>query len=582
MSYLNGPRINFWGGGSTNVDTANNEEYSDLIDLANASVTTDKTDQEIIDYLRQPADTFANSGWNYYGNHRVKLVGTEVSSCGQPGSVLALGDLINEPVSLLGGLDPVTGTGPYGGPVMVDLDPTSSQTTQIFAGGLQIGDTSPKLKINANAVSDSRCLGLRYNTSTTSPPYTTPGSAWANGNFQLAFLFAEDKSNLQYDSRIQILKDMIEDPRTIGLVVRFSMFQFYPGHNSDYMQKNLENNLNDANPSLGRIIGTIGPLYRDEPLTVSNGRELVNQNLGDASGLASLNSDTGLLSMDLVSALEGAAIRQDSQAITSADPIGPNVDYENLLIRAGASNLPAVSARTDDYYLYGGIYDVAVDANQLKDFQHQPIEIGSSKNHLQISETPIRVYSDQRNIYTNYTNAPLPTITIMVTQLGGPVQQDTLINLWTAPSGNLPDTNFITVPAQVRVRAGQQSVSFPITDVAAADGFLALNFTLSGSNSTAYFINFRKYPEDDFSREINAGHISWDFTYEQCLRFYYVIFPAMSKIIPLNDQATIDAGASEILKRISDPYRDTTLYMPLTRSLSPGKLALLRAYLEQQ
>ena len=67
--------------------------------------------------------------------------------------------------------------------------------------------------------------------------------------------------------------------------------------------------------------------------------------------------------------------------------------------------------------------------------------------------------------------------------------------------------------------------------------------------------------------------------YEKCLRFYYILFPAMSKRIPLNDEATIKAVAGEILKRISDPYRGTTLYMPLTRSLSPGRIALLKAYL---
>lgn len=40
--------------------------------------------------------------------------------------------------------------------------------------------------------------------------------------------------------------------------------------------------------------------------------------------------------------------------------------------------------------------------------------------------------------------------------------------------------------------------------------------------------------------------------------------------------------AGEILARTSNSYRATTLYMPLTRSLSPGKIALLRAYLERQ
>ena len=37
----------------------------------------------------------------------------------------------------------------------------------------------------------------------------------------------------------------------------------------------------------------------------------------------------------------------------------------------------------------------------------------------------------------------------------------------------------------------------------------------------------------------------------------------------------------QILKRISDENKDTTLFMPITRSMSPGKRKLLRAFLEQ-
>ena len=55
----------------------------------------------------------------------------------------------------------------------------------------------------------------------------------------------------------------------------------------------------------------------------------------------------------------------------------------------------------------------------------------------------------------------------------------------------------------------------------------------------------------------------------------------MSKRIPLNDQATISAVAGEIVKRLSPQDHETTLRMPVTRSLSPGKVTLLTAYLQQ-
>jgi len=164
-----------------------------------------------------------------------------------------------------------------------------------------------------------------------------------------------------------------------------------------------------------------------------------------------------------------------------------------------------------------------------------------------------------------------------VRELGGPVQSDTTLTLTTSASGDFPDAHFLEFPSSLTVKAGSNSVVFTVSDNGGEAGFLALNVNAGGK--TAYFVNFRKYPQVDYRSIIEAGAIPWETVYEECLRFYYILFPAMSKRIPLNDEATIQAVAGEILKRISDLYRPTTLYMPLTRSLSPDKVALLRAYL---
>ena len=576
MSYLNGPRINFWGGGSTNVDTANNDGNG-IVDLTTASVISDKTDDQLIDFLRQPGandkgdNYYSVGGWNYYGDHQVAFMNARVSSFGHPGSVTTSGDIMDLPVYLLGSVDPNSGDGPYGGPVMVDLDPTSSQTTQIYAGGLQIGNENPVLLVRGNSVCHSRFLGLRYDRNSTSPPYLTPGSVYASGTFQLAFPKSAVHS---YDKTIQILHDIIEAPNAIGIVLRFSMFEFMPGKSTDEMQPDYARNFNDANPSLGRIIGSIGPWYEGEPATVSPGRLLQNNKLGGAQGLAHLDAANKLISLDLISALQGDQIRQNAQDNTS--PIGPNVDYGNLQIGTAAGSLVSTPSLPDCYYLQGGIYDVQLDNNAVDTLTDNAIEITSSKNGLSISESPMRIYSNDRNIYIDYVGDSA-SMDLQVTELGGPVRSATTVDVASGDSGTLPDAGFLNFPATVSVPAGASSVTFNVSDNGGNAGFLSLNFTIG--ESASYFINFRKYPIDDFSAVISTGNIPWDIVYENCLRFYYIIFPAMSKRIPLNDQPTINAVAGEILKRTSPQYRDTTLYMPLTRSLSPGKVALLQAYL---
>lgn len=576
MSYLNGPRINFWGGGSTNVDTANNDGNG-IVDLVNASVTSTATDDEIIAQLRSPATSggkpyFTVAGWNYYGDHQVAFRGAAVSSAGAPGSVGTGDATVGLPVSLLGSVDPVSGDGPYGGAFMADLDPTSSVTTQIYVGGLMMGGgggAEPALLVRADTRCHSHLLGLRYDRTTTAPPYATPGSAFANGTFQLAFPRA---SIVRYDPTLATLAAIVDAPGAIGIVVRFCMFEFYPGMSTAQLRESYDDNYNDPNPSLGRIIGTIGPWFPDEPGTCPAGRLLANQNLGGAQGVAHLDAAAGRLTLDLSSALQGKAIRQNPTGITQ--PIGPNVDYGNLVVSAAGTDVASTPSLPDTYYLYGGVYDLELDAAGVQAVQQNPISIRGTTATLDVREEPVRLFSDDRNVYLDDLGGAA-SITLIARHLGGPVPSDLQVALGTAASGTLPDAGFLSFPATVTVAAGTDRVAFTVTDGGGDAGFLSLNFTAVGADS-GYFVNFRKYPAEDYT----GVTPTWELVYEQCLRYYYVVFPAMSKRIPLNDQPTIAATSGEILKRLSPRYHDTTLRMPVTRSMPPAKVALLQAYLK--
>lgn len=586
MSYLNGPRINFWGGASSNVDTANNATNG-VVDLLNARVASPLSDDAIIAQLRQPTTQggqpyYTEAGWNYYGDHQVVFMGATVSSCGAPGAVSTTDPLVGAPVYLLGSVDPVTGKGPYGGAVMVDLDPTSSQSTQIYVGGLMIGTPDkPLLVLRYDAPCHSHMLGLRYSTSSPTP-FVTPGSAWANGTFQLGF---PTSSIVTCDPSMAALVALTKVAGSIGLVVRFSFFEFMPSMSTADLVADYAANYNDPNPSLGRVIGTIGAWLPGEPATCPAGRQLMNTGLGGAQGIAYLDTTNSRLSLDLCSALPGQTIRSSSTANTA--PIGPNVDYGNLQISTVGSTSTTPLATTPsiptDYYLYGGIYDIALTPAAVTALGATAISIGSSKNSLNLVENPTRIYADARNIYLDEVGGRI-AVTITVSQLGGPVTSDTDINLTVGASGTYPAGVFLAYPTSVTVLQGTSQVTFTVADNGAGAGFAQLDFALDTATPTsppAYFINFRKYPVFDYSSVIASGKIPWSFVYEECLRYFYVLFPAMSKRIPLNDEATVTAVAGEFLKRLSDQYRPTTMYMPLTRSMPLTKVALLRAYLHQ-
>jgi hypothetical protein len=581
MSYLNGPRINFWGGASTNVDTANNSGNG-IVDLLHTSVIAADADDVLIARLRTPAlspqkkEYFTVAGWNYYGDHQVGFMNAVVSSAGAPGAVSQADDLVKLPVYLLGSVDPVSGEGPYGGPVMVDLDPTSSSSTQIYVGGLQIGGAEPALLVRADVRCNSHFLGLRYPKPGTTPPYDTPGSAWANGTFQLAFPRAAIQ---QYNDQYRTLASIVEAPGAIGIVVRFCMFEFFPGMSTTQLLANYGANYNDSNPSLGRIIGTIGPWFPSEPATCPNGRLLENTGLPGAQGVAWLDTTASRLTLDLSSALEASAIRSDPTGNTA--PIGPNVDYGDLQIGTAGRVLASTPSLPDTYYLFGGVYDVALDDAAVTALASGPIEItsGNPSSVLSITEWALRIFGDARNVYLD-DGKGRATVDLLVRYLGGSVPNDTLIALTLSASGDYPAGGFLSYPPSLLVRAGSDAIQFDAIDNGGPAGFVELDFGAAGS--APHFVNFRKYPRDDYSAQIAAGPLEWEFVYEKALRYFYLIFPAMSKRIPLNDQSTVKAVGGEILKRLSSRYHFTTLRMPVTRSLSPDKVELLATYLRQQ
>ncbi|MBX8488489.1 hypothetical protein [Pseudomonas lijiangensis] len=593
MSILNGPRLNFWGGISTDVSVPNNsatvpqndDDGFQLFDPATSTIAPGAqsySDEQLNEKINTPSSTaptsgYTQGGWNHYGQHVVEL-DTQISSQGNPGSISKQGDLVGKPVYLLGSLDPVTGQRSSSGPMMVDLDPTSTVTTQIFVGGLQIGNNGDtQLLINCDTVCSSLDVKQRILGPAT---MDAPGSFALSGTFQLTF---PRDSIVSYNQNSEALKSIIEAPGATGIVLRFVMFEMCPTLTTQQLNADYAARKYTPNPSIGRVIGTLAPAFADEPAICPAGRLLVNQDT-KSTGFADL-SNKGLLSIDMVNLIPKETFRADRTAITS--PIGPNADYGLVSFCAGTTTLATLAPDNEylqNYYLYGGIVDLPLDAGNAQQAKTQPLSLSAPdkkisywpttrESSLLIKESAYRLYTDQRNIYLEDHPDGL-TIQLQVRYLGGPVPSDTAIGI--AIGTSLDCLNY---PTSVQVLANQLSVDVDITPKAGTEGlagFSTLTYTLAGNSS--YFSNFRKYSQTDFG--IAAGStITWDQMYPNVLRYHYLAFPAMSRYVPLNQPNAVMGAKDTILRRISDNYKGTTLYMPVVRSMSPSQRALLSAYL---
>ena len=593
MSILNGPRLNFWGGIRTDVSLPNNSptipfngnDDWPLFDLTTSTLAPGAqayTDEQLNSMINAPTgDYYTAGGWNHYGQHVVDMQNALISSQGNPGSVSTSGDQVGQPVYLLGSVDPVTGQGPVSGPMMVDLDPSASTTTQIFVGGLQIGSNDNiQLLIRCNAV----CSSFDVTTRVLEPAkMDAPGSFHASGTFQLTFPLS---SIVSWNKNSSGLKAIIQAPGATGIVLRFVMFEMCPQMTTAQLDADYAAGKYTPNPSIGRVIGTLAPAFAGEPLSCQPGRQLVNTSTKNAAYAAV--GTTGVLSLDMVNVIPKQTFRAVRDDITS--PIGPNANYGPVTISAGTTPLLTLNPTASplvNYYVYGGIVDLPLDVSQQQTVKTSPLKITAPNlvagKSLAAIESIYRVYADQRNVYLeDYPNGL--TINLQVRYLGGPVPNATSIRLGASAPGVYDQKqyiDFLNFPSSLTVSAGQQAVSFPVTlksGSAAQAGFVALTCTANGVDAGAFFTNFRKYAQTDFGIA-RGSTITWQQVYPNVLRFHYLAFPAMSRYVPLNQPDAIMAAKNAILARTADAYKGTTLFMPVVRSMSPAQRALLRAYL---
>lgn len=599
MSILNGPRLNFWGGISTDVSVPNNSptlptgatSTMDLFDLTNSVVAPAAqgySDDQLYALINAPdpeigpQSRYTAGGWNHYGDHVVSLQNARISSQGTPGNIEPSGDLVGQPVYLLGSLVPGTGQGPYSGPMMVDLDPTATTTTQIFVGGLQIGDgDTPQLLIRW----DSVCSSFDVNTRVLLPrTMDSPGSFHGSGTFQLTFPLS---SIVSYNHASPGLKALIEDPRATGLVLRFVMFEMCPTLTTAQLNADYAANQFSPNPSIGRVIGTLATAYANEPQICPPGRQVVNtdENIGSVAYAEVAN---GLLSLDMVNLIPKQTFRARRDDITS--PIGPNADYGPITIAAGNTSL-ALYQPSDpllfDYYLYGGILDLPLNMTQLQQVQNNPLNVsapGNSQNPpMSAREVAYRVYTDQRNSYFDPNDRSIQ-VTLQARYLGGPMPKDMQVGITAAATNTYQGKqywDFLQFPDSLTVPAGQSSVSFnisPQSDSSALAGFTTLTYIIDNDTTYPTYSNFRKYSRTGFGIP-DGSQVTWEQVYENVLRFHYLAFPAMSRYIQLNQPDAVMGAKQAILARISPDYQNTTLYMSVVRSMSPSQRALLTAWL---
>jgi hypothetical protein len=417
-----------------------------------------------------------------------------------------------------------------------------------------------------------------------------------------------------------------DDPRIIGVICRYYLYRFRTGDaDIETLYKDKKNN-----PATLEIVGTFAPLFAsDKIVTGPVGRLLVSNvtNIPTPQGSKN-NGSNGFV------ALAPAVLQRDRDTI-SADFSGtfpdcfqsnpeanPKYDFGTVTlfvsnVTGSAAIGPVDYADADSGNRRGWIFDFDISSNAAAQRILQDPDAKFSLQHAQygtvLAETDYYFVSNQQGIYAEQ-NGPRDSFlnqgtyepaAVSVYRRGGELTPAECppITVWqyrSVPIQSPGDVESIATnfkpgqPLQIDTsQPGNFLFTFSIDDAArpAPIGFPPKSyntFMLPPYITNAPSISLRILPNDeDFSRyyvhpiapePVGNDHLTFDVVYQKVLRAYYLLYPIMNLVFPLNSEAKVAKHAQAILQ-LTDPKQwMSSSYMPRTRDMSASRRTLLQAW----
>ena len=349
------------------------------------------------------------------------------------------------------------------------------------------------------------------------------------------------------------------------------------------------------------------------------------------NAVARVQPSQAVISLDLVESFPKYGFRDPDGPETStaqgfsAPKVMANVGVVELAVMPSAGG-PAQVIGTIDYGF--GDYSAYEDFGGIVDLPYNPAmaaTIASGTLLLRVSaastlnpgvallqEQVLRIVTDDRAKYFR-PSAQTETLRVKLYERGGPTTADTVVYLQeytnitvVTPGGPCADgirpnqtvgpesPGIISFPAQVTIPAGKgYDQWFDIQVTSTTNGATILSYQLDNTTfgnsvpawSTANYSCIRVYEQKDYSALYAKGPLQWADVYEEALRYYYLIFPAMSRYIPLNMADSIVGHGALLKTRLNTPDSPafySTRNMPITRSMPPAKVKLIIDFIDQQ
>ena len=580
MSCISLPRIHFKGTFVTNVCTTNNDNDDATPKYTDAALVTVDTqgmsDREFRDWL------LGEAGWNYFGDN----------SCNFNKATVTRVELPDGAVLTTAAEDPLIGSLVHLGPqrpsnwnnkaIMVDVDPEGPYGTQIFSDEMRVQSGTNALFKGTPGRLYSRWLNFGRNLE--AQGFTAGSAVWQAGIPLATVTFGGTASRGI---------DALRQAGTRGLLVRFCTYLMAPGIADSDQAASLQRGEETINPASGVVVGTIGPwVVGDELATVPAGRRLdpsavlsrrhVPYQLGPA--VAQVDRARQVVSLDLITTFP--------EHNTALDKVNPGPVSLRLRPSGGGASkrIGPVPYDKATYERTAGVVDVPYPPELELELDEGELVLQLDDGATVLREIPYTVETDDRGVYLQQGKPA--TIEIRLAHKGRSPEATLTVGVeeYLIREGNVsqvpatPAQQIVAVPHQVKVDTdgrGQLRLD------PRAPGLCLIRFVPPGGRpgrfgrGLDFFTNLRVLPANDFS-EVPDDEVTFPFLYDNVLRYYHLIYPAMNEFVDLSDEESVRASADIILERIAEDRWSHWDYMPRTRELSDGKRALFERWLRMQ
>lgn len=584
------------------------------------AVATAAAQQEV---LKMPGE------WNYYGSMGLAMMGVKVIGVQIPGQLIT--DASGTPLigAELSFKNRAGSTGRSTG-VMTDVNAEDVPCSQIFSDALTLEKDGQAFMTGKPSKSVTRWINFQRNTNLSGPN-------GASGYFYCVVPIQE----LAGQPILKMMSDLypaMGNPR--GLLFRYYIYRplqkinyfKYPGDSWFAPMIDLYKT-QGINPDICEFIGTVSPWYAGEMQSVQTGRvlnptsnmiQIPDGSIGNAAkidgklyfGLAPAVSTVAgnTVSIDLCATFPDEYSSKDYDPLQTGDD--PKFDFGDVSLQLTYNtttyNLGKIPYQntTGEADQRGWVFDMPLGTIPPAAAQNGTFSLLSQKYNALLQESEYFIASDQACIYAEQ-GGPGSTETVFVNQSGVNKEQATIrlfqkgvevaphlappIKVWeydttpnqaTGPRTLVRDNYKPGEPLVVKTEKPGNWL-FTFTFATAPDPpvkYQDLNLMVVPMINVKVLPNnvdySQYYVDPKAPQPIGNDKLTFEVIYTEVLQIYYLLMPAMNRIIPLNDPEywADPVMAQKMMQRTQESWWDKAEYMPRTRDLSDSRKVLLHAW----